>query len=230
MLGEHTVPGGPCILITSPVPTIRFPGCTVRAPSQVCPVSLWGVDLRLRPSWQISTIQDPRKTWLATGSLYPKDQWCHPLLPVQPPSLVMDASIWASSLLAVAFRWWWWFFFFFSSLLCYPLSFQNSPQTCLWEVFLLFGNFSTTTSQDRSPIPNSFVSLFVFYILSYLLSKRMGCLSGGLMSSATIWKLFCGSCSAFKWFFDEFVGEKVVSHPIPLPPECFLFDPFVLLW
>ena len=46
-LGEHPVPVGPCILITSPVPTIRFPGCTVRAPSQVCPVSLWGVDLRL---------------------------------------------------------------------------------------------------------------------------------------------------------------------------------------
>ena len=29
----------------------------------------------------------------------------------------MDASIWATSLLAVAFRWWWWFFFFF--LPCY---------------------------------------------------------------------------------------------------------------
>ena len=35
-------------------------------------------------------------------------------------------------------------------------------------------------------IPNSFVSLFVFYILSYLLSKRMGCLSGCLVSSASI--------------------------------------------
>ena len=29
---------------------------------------LWGADLWLRPSWQI-TVQDPRKTWLATGSL-----------------------------------------------------------------------------------------------------------------------------------------------------------------
>ena len=28
-----------------------------------------GSDLRLQPSWQMSTIQDPRKTWLATGSL-----------------------------------------------------------------------------------------------------------------------------------------------------------------
>ena len=31
------------------------------------------------------------------------------------------------------------------------------------------------------------------------------------MSSASIQKLFCGSYSAFKWSFDEFVGEKVVS-------------------
>ena len=30
---------------------------------------LWGADLRLPPSWQMSTIQDPRKTWLETRSL-----------------------------------------------------------------------------------------------------------------------------------------------------------------
>ena len=47
--------------------------------------------------------------------------------------------------------------------------------------------------------------------LSYLLSKRMGCLSGFLVSSDSIQKLFCGSWSAFKWSFDEFAGEKVVS-------------------
>ena len=56
--------------------------------------------------------------------------------------------------------------------------------------------------QDSLPrivsIPNSFVSLFVFYILSYLLLKRMGYLSGGLVSFASVQKLFCGSCSAFK--------------------------------
>ena len=34
------------------------------------------------------------------------------------------------------------------------------------------------------------VSLFVFYIFSYLLSKTMGCFSGCLMSSAGIQKLF----------------------------------------
>ena len=60
-------------------------------------------------------------------------------------------------------------------------------------------------------IPNSFASLFMFYILSYLLSKTMSCLSGCLVSSASIQRLFCGICSAFKSSFDEFVGEKVVS-------------------
>ena len=39
----------------------------------------------------------------------------------------------------------------------------------------------------------------------------MGCLSGCLMSSASIQKLFFGICSAFKCYFNEFVGEKVVS-------------------
>ena len=77
----------------------------------------------------------------------------------------------------------------------------------------VFGNFSLfkTPSPGRSSIPTSFVSFFVFYIFSYLLSKIMGCFSGCLMPSAGIQKLFCGIYSAFKCSFDEFVGEKVVS-------------------
>ena len=56
-------------LITSRVPATQFPGCTVGAPSQVCCVSLLGADLWLRPSRRMSTVQNPRKSWLATGSL-----------------------------------------------------------------------------------------------------------------------------------------------------------------
>ena len=52
---------------------------------------------------------------------------------------------------------------------------------------------------------------FVFYVFSDLLSKTMGCLSGCLMSSASIQKLFCGIWSVFKCSYNEFVGEKVVS-------------------
>ena len=38
-----------------------------------------------------------------------------------------------------------------------------------------------------------------------------------MVSSTSVQKLSCGSCSAFKWSFDEFEGEEVVSHLIPPP-------------
>ena len=113
---------------------------------------------------------------------------------------------------------------FFSFRLCCPLRFQNSPQTRRWEGFLVFGNISSfmTPSQGRISRPNSFVSFFIFYVLSYFLSKTMGCLSGCLVSSASVQKLFCGVCSVLKCSFDEFVGEKVVSlfysYTILVPP------------
>ena len=103
-------------------------------------------------------------------------------------------------------------FIYFFSRLCCPLRCQDSWQTCRWEGFSVFGNFSfMTSSLGWISVPNSFVSLLIFYILSYLLLKKMGCFSGCLVSSASIQMLFCGICSAFKWSFNEFVGEKVVS-------------------
>ena len=124
-------------------------------------------------------------------------------------------------------------FIYFPSLLCCPLCFQDSPQTRQWECLLVFGNFVSfkTPFLGWVSIPNSFVSLFIFYILSYLLSKTMGrCLSGCLMSSASIQKLFCGIYSVFKCSFDEFVREKVFSpsysSAILAPPlNLFLFVP-----
>ena len=95
------------------------------------------------------------------------------------------------------------------------------------ECFLLFGNVSLfkTPFPGWSSLPTSFVSFFVFFIFSYLLSKTLGCFSGCLMSSASIHKLFCGIYSAFKCSFDEFVGEKVVSpsysSAILGPPQAY---------
>ena len=83
---------------------------------------------------------------------------------------------------------------------------SESVSWCL-ETSLLF----KTPFPGWSSVPTPFVSLFVFYIFSYLLLKTMGCFSGCLMSSASIQKLFCGIYSVFKCSFDEFVGEKVVS-------------------
>ena len=92
--------------------------------------------------------------------------------------------------------------------------------------------FFKTPFPGWSSVPISFVSLFIFYIFSYLLSKTMGCFSGCLMSSAGIQKLFCGIYSAFKCSFDESVGEKLVSpsysssilglHPMSSSNCCFL--------
>ena len=106
----------------------------------------------------------------------------------------------------------WVLIIYFSSQLCCPLWFQGSPQTRSESVsWCLETSLFKTPFPGQSSVPTSFVSLFVFYIFSYLLSKTMGCFSGCLMSSADIQKLFCDIYSAFKCSFDEFVGEKVVS-------------------
>ena len=126
-----------------------------------------------------------------------------------PQLLVADISIWATFPLGVAVRRLISVFVF--PWLCCPLRFQNSPQTHHWEGFLVFGNFSfTTPSAGQVSITKSFASLFIFYILSYLLSKTMGSLPGCLVSSTSVHKLFCGICSVFKWSFNELVGEKMV--------------------
>ena len=62
-LASTLSPGGAVCLITSPVPATQFPRL---AQQESC---LWGTDLWLQPSWLMSTVQDPRKTWLATGGL-----------------------------------------------------------------------------------------------------------------------------------------------------------------
>ena len=133
---------------------------------------------------------------------------CYTSLP-SPHSLLVDVGIWAPFPLVIAIR----------PVLCgffppqffCPLRFPSSPLTHLWEGFLLCGNFSSTTpSPGWISIPKSFVSVLIFYILPYLLSKRLGCLSSCLTSSTSI-QWFCGSFSIFKWSFEELLGEKVVS-------------------
>ena len=82
-----------------------------------------------------------------------------------------------------------------------------------------------TPFPGRISILSSFVFLFIFYILSYLLSKTLGCFSGHLMTSASDQKLFCEVCSAFNCSFDEFVEEKVISPSY----SCAILTP-LLAW
>ena len=122
--------------------------------------------------------------------------------PFIPHSLVADASVWATSLLGVALRH---VICGFSSFLSFYLFYLFSPPSYAalwdsktahrprqWESFLVFGNFSSlkTHSLGWASIPNSFVSLFIFYLSSYLLLKTMGCLSGCLVSSSTFRSCF----------------------------------------
>ena len=130
-----------------------------------------------------------------------------------PCLLVVDTSIWVTSLLGVAVRCvicGFYLFIFFLPVMVpteIPKLSTDLPVRGFLGVWkLLFYN----SLSGWVSIPYSFVSLFIFYILSYLLSKTMGCLSGCLVASASVHKLFCGICSVFKCSFDKYVGEKVV--------------------
>ena len=98
-------------------------------------------------------------------------------------------------------------------------AFQGSAQIWQWGGFLVFGNFSLfkTPFPGRSSVPPSFVSFFVLYIFSYLLSKT--------------WVAFLGAwcpLPAFRSCFMEFTrclnvllmnlwGRKCSPCPTPLP-------------
>ena len=142
--------------------------------------------------------------------------------------LVVDAGVWGTFLLGVAFRRVICGFYLLFLPVRLPSKIRKLPQTSCERVSWCLETSSVMAPfPGRVSIPSSFVSLFIFYILSYLLLKTMGCFSGCLMSSASGQKLFCKVCSAFKCSFDEFVGEKVVSSSyssaILAPPRSALF-------
>ena len=56
-------------LITFPVPATWFTGWQLVCHLRYATCLFWGANLWLRPSWRMSTVQNPRKSWLAAGSL-----------------------------------------------------------------------------------------------------------------------------------------------------------------
>ena len=133
--------------------------------------------------------------------------------PFRPHLLVAGAGVWGTFLLGAAFR-----HVICGPYLIFPPSFValRDLKTSLRPASARV-SWWLETSSIKTPfpgldsVPRYFVSLFIFYILSYLPSKTMGCFSGRLMSAASDQKLFCELCSPFNCSFDEFVREKVVS-------------------
>ena len=131
-----------------------------------------------------------------------------------PCFLVVDVSVWVTSLLGVAI----WhvtcgFYYLFIFLPGHVAVWDSkAPHRstgeniawCFWVIFY-------DSLPEWGSVPNSFVPLFIFYIFCCLLLKTMGCLSVCLVSSASIQMLFCGIHLAFKWSFNEFFWKKVVS-------------------
>ena len=62
-------PGGQCVLSPPQSQLLGFLGTQWERHLRCAICLLWGVDLWLQPSWWMSTVQYPRKTWLATGDL-----------------------------------------------------------------------------------------------------------------------------------------------------------------
>ena len=75
----------------------------------------------------------------------------------------------------------------------------------VWKLLLLHDSLPRT-----GLIPNSLVTPCLLYFALPPLEEN-GLPFWVLVSSASVQKLFCTSCLAFKWYFDEFMGERVVS-------------------
>ena len=90
----------------SPVRLLGLPGAPWERRLRCAVCLLWGADLRLWPSWQMSTVQDPRKMRLATGSLLTV-WWRMPVSGFKntaAPSLLVPAV----ACLPLCLRRWWW--------------------------------------------------------------------------------------------------------------------------
>ena len=141
-----------------------------------------------------------------------EEWWCSPCPPAQPPLAsghckhLSCFSTNSCSWMHILFC----FVLFFSSYGALWDSKAPHWHSCKRVFYCVEASSSWLLPQDGSPSLNP-VSVFIFYILSYLLLKRLHFFSGCLVSSASVKKLFFGSCSIFKWSFDKFVGDKLVS-------------------
>ena len=118
--------------------------------------------------------------------------------------------------------------YFFSLLSC-PLCFQSLAQIRQWEGFLVFGSFSLfkTPFPGQNSVPPSFVSVFVFYIFSYLLSKSWVAFLGAWCPLLAFKSCFVGFTRRLNALLMNLWGRKCSPHPTPLP--SWLLPPPVFL-
>ena len=83
----------------------------------------------------------------------------------------------------------------------------------------MFGNFSdfTTPSPGQVSVPNSFVSLLIFYILSYLLSKTVAAFLGAWCPPPVFRNCFVEFAQRSIDLLMNLWGRKWSPHPIPPP-------------
>ena len=139
-----------------------------------------------------------------------------------------DASLWATSLLAVAFRCIFCGYFFFphSYIALWDSKTPHKPNSEGVSWCLETSPPSQLPPRDGSP-SLTLLSLFLSFVFCPSPFEENGLpfwVSGVLHQRSEVG----GSCSAFKWSFDEFVGEKVVSpsyssailRPSPVKSIC----------
>ena len=106
-------------------------------------------------------------------------------------------------------------FFFFPCQLCCPLRFQNCPQTRLWDGCYSVETSFTTLPPGQVSIPNSFVSVFSFYIC--------------LISFWREWVDFTGAWYPSPAFRNCFVEVARHSHDLLVNPWGRKWSPILFL-
>ena len=102
---------------------------------------------------------------------------------------------------------------------CCSLRLQNFPQTHLWECFLVFGNFSSfkTPFPGWITVPTSFVSPFIFFILSYLLLNKWAAFLGAWCPLPAFRNCFVKFSQHSNVLLINLWGRKWSPRPTPLP-------------
>ena len=92
---------------------------------------------------------------------------------------------------------------------------RKALHTCIVPVFIISPNRKLSECPSSEGMCADLLSHGGFFATPWTVAHQaplsMEFLFGCLVSSASSQKLFCGICSAFKWSFNKFVGEKVVS-------------------